>query len=105
MRAQVAPARHAVAATAADHVALAGDDLPGVEVVDVRADFYDFTDEFMADDHWDRDGLGRPLVPQVNMQVGTANRRLDHPDQNIVHSHFRLRNIFQPDSFSSFPLN
>ncbi len=55
--AQMPPAGEAVAAAAADDVALAADDVAGVKVVDVRADLDDLADELVADDHRHGDRL------------------------------------------------
>ena len=49
--AQVPAAGQAVAAPAADHVALAADDLADVKILDVRADLDDLAHELVADDH------------------------------------------------------
>ena len=49
VRAQVAPAGQAVAAAAADDVALAADDVARREVLDVRADLDDLADELVPD--------------------------------------------------------
>ena len=48
--AQVAPPGQAVAAPAADDVALAADEVAGMEVVHVAADLDDLADELVADD-------------------------------------------------------
>ena len=103
--AEVASARHAVAAAPADHVALAGNDLPGVEVVDVVAHLDDFADEFVADHHRHRYCLRRPLVPLVDMQVGAADRCFLYLDQNVVEAGFRLRDVFHPDALAGFALD
>ena len=71
--AQVPAAGQAIAAAAADDVSLAADDLAGVKILDVRADLDDFADELMADDHRHRDGLLRPGVPFVDVQIGAAD--------------------------------
>ena len=76
VRAQVPPAGHAVAAAAADDVALAARrSSPGVIVVDVLADLDDLADEFVADHHRHGNRLLRPLVPFVDVQVGAADAR------------------------------
>ena len=73
LRAEMPAAGKAVAAAAADHVAFAADDVAGEEVVDVGADRDDLADELVADRHRHRDGLLRPFVPVVDVDVGTAD--------------------------------
>ena len=73
VRAEMAAAGQAVAAASADDVAFAADDVAGLKIGDVGADLDDFADEFVADDHRHGDGLLRPLVPLVDVQVGAAD--------------------------------
>ena len=82
--AQVAAPRQAVAAVAADDVALGGNDFAGKKILDVGADFDDLADELMADDHWERNGFARPIVPFINMEIGAANAGFPNPNQDIV---------------------
>ena len=97
---QVAPARHAIAAAAAHHMAFSGDDLSGVEVIDVVADLDDFADEFVSDHHRHGDGPGSPVIPKVDMQIRAAERCPQNPDQDIVHANARFGNVFKPQAFA-----
>ena len=98
VRAQMAPAGQAIAAAAANHVAFAADNVAGIKVVDVGADRNDLADKFMADGHGNRDGLLRPLVPLVDMNVGAADAGIVDAHQHIVDADDRFGNIFQPQS-------
>ncbi len=63
VRTEVAAPGQAMTAAAADDVALAADDLAGVEVADVGADLDDLADELVAHDERRFDGRRRPGVP------------------------------------------
>ena len=96
--AQVAPTGEAVAAASADHVAFAADDVAGEEVVDVGADGDDFADEFVADGHGDGNGFLRPVVPVVDVDVGSADAGVEHADEDVVNAHRGFGDVFQPKS-------
>src|SRR5262249_59904296 len=96
--AQVAPARQAVPAMAADDVPLAGNDVAFVEVVHVRADLDDAADELMADDQGHGDGLARPRVPFPDVQIGPADAGAQDLDEDIVDADGRLGDILQPET-------
>jgi hypothetical protein len=78
--AQMPPPRQAISALPANDVAFAADDVARRKSADVRSDLNDFTDKFMADDEADRDGLPRPFVPLVDMEVRSADSRGLHAD-------------------------
>jgi len=71
-------AGEAVAATPAHHVALAADHLAGLEVGDVRSHRDDLSHKFMANGQPQRYSRAGPRIPLVNVQVGTADTRLQH---------------------------
>jgi hypothetical protein len=97
-RAKMAAAGKAVAAAPAGDVALAADDVAGVKVVHVGADFDNLADKLMPDHHWYRDGLLRPLVPVVDMDIGPADACVAHADQHVVDAVLRFGNILQPQT-------
>ena len=105
VRAQVPPAREAVAAAAADDVALAADEVAGVEVHDVAADLDDLADELVADDQRRMDGLRRPGVPRLDVQVRPADPRLVDADQDVVDPDRRLRDLAQDEPRSRLGLD
>jgi hypothetical protein len=100
--AKVAASGEAVAAATADDVALGADDLAGMEVVHVGADGDDLADELMPDDHRHRNGLLRPGVPFVDVQVGAADAGFADLDEDIIDADLRLRDILEPESALRF---
>jgi hypothetical protein len=100
----MAASGHAVAAAAADHVALAADDVAGEEVVDVGADLNDFTDELVADGHGHMDGFLCPIVPLVDVDICAADACVAHANQDIVDADDGLRNLFQPEALCGLTL-
>src|SRR5690242_8686628 len=67
-----------------------------MKVVDIRADRYNLSYKLMPDDERNRDGASRPLVPVINMLVGSADAGHQHADQDIVDAEFGSRNFFHP---------
>ena len=102
MCAQMTPASQTVAATAAGHVAFAADQFSGMKVVDVRADFHDFADELVADDHRHGDGGTGPGVPIVDMKIGAANASAINTYEHVIRPDIGFRHIFEPKSRLSF---
>src|ERR1035438_5046176 len=97
-RAQMAAARQAIAAAAADHVPFATDDIAGIEIRHVGADLGDLAHEFVPDHQAHRDGLARPIVPLIDVHVGAANARAMHADQDVVDADAGLLDVFQPEA-------
>ncbi|MCY1356045.1 hypothetical protein D9M69_424840 [compost metagenome] len=97
--AQMPAAGAAVAAFAADDMALARHPLADMVLGDGRADLGDLAHELMADDHRHRDGLLRPLVPVPDVHVGAADRRFLHLDQHVVRADLRHRHPLHPEAF------
>ena len=91
--AQVAPAGQAVAASAADDVALAAHEVARAEVGDVAPDLDDLADELVADDERRLDGPRRPRVPRLDVQVRAADAGLVHPDEDVVDADGRHRDV------------
>ena len=92
----MAATREAVAAEAANDVALAVDQIAGRKPDDVGADGFDGADEFVADDHGWLDGFFRPRVPVVNVNIGPADGSFFDLDEDVVdaglgHGDFRER--------------
>jgi len=97
VRAEVPAAGHTVAATPADDVPLAADEVPLPEVAHVRADGDDVPDELVADDHRHLDRALRPVIPRVNVEVGPTDSRLVDPDQHVVDTDLRFRDLLEPE--------
>jgi hypothetical protein len=96
LRAQVPSACKAVAAAPADHVALAADNVAGVEVVYVGANSGNLADEFMANYHGHRDGALGPFVPLEDMHVSSADAGVADAHQHVIDADGRFRNVLQP---------
>ena len=105
VRAEVAPPGHAVAAAAADDVALAADEVADGEVAHVRAERDDLADELVPDDHRHGDRLRRPVVPLVDVEVGAADARLVHPDQDVVDPDLGLGDVLEPEPLGRLGLD
>ena len=95
VRAEVAVAGQAVTAASADHVALAADDVAGMEVADVAADLHDLAHELVADHERRPDGPLGPGVPGGDVQVRAADAGLAHLDEDVVDAHGGLRHLGQ----------
>jgi hypothetical protein len=52
----------------------------------------------VTDSHRSLDGLLAPLVPLVDVQVGTADSSLLNLDEHIVHAYLRHGNLFHPNA-------
>src|SRR5579885_1471550 len=91
-------ARKAIATSPANHMAFAADPVTHMKVRDIGADFHDLTYKLMTDDERHGNGLLRPCVPLVDVQVCAANPRGQHANLYIIDSHLRLRNVLDPES-------
>src|SRR5690606_17947335 len=105
VRAQVLLAGAAVAAVAADQVALGGNPLADLVARHARAERGDAADELMADHQAGLDRALAPLVPQVDVQVGAADRRLLHPDQRLVGAGRGDGDFFHPHALGGVALD
>ena len=82
--AKVAAASETVAAETADDVALAVDQITGLEANDVGAHGFDSADEFVADNHRWLDRFFRPGIPVVNVHISAADRGFFDLDKDII---------------------
>src|SRR5205814_9630281 len=82
--AEVATTGETVAAPPANNVPFRADNFAGEKIRHVRPDVRHLAHEFMSDDHRHGNGLLRPGVPFVNVQVGAANTSAVHTDQHVV---------------------
>src|SRR5205823_14483386 len=96
--AQRAASGHAVAALAADDVALGTNQLADVDGLDALAQRGNLTDELMTDDQALLDGGLRPFVPCVDVQVGTADACTEDADQHLARAGLWLGDIFEPQA-------
>ena len=86
-RAKVTPAGAAVAADAADDVALAGDQLSHAVALHVGADLHNLAHILMTGGHPQPDGVLGPLVPVPDMYIRAADGSLMNFDFHIVGAH------------------
>ena len=105
MRAEVTPARHAVAAAPADQMPLAADEIAGMKVVDVTADLDNLADELVADHQRDRDGALRPGVPVVDVEIRAADTSAQDTDEQVVNADLRLWDILEPQAWPCLALD
>ncbi len=98
VRAKVTAAGEAVAASPANDVAFAADDLARKEVGDIGANGDNFAHELMANRHGHRNGAARPIVPVQDVDVGAADGGSIHADQNVVDADLRDGNFFEPEA-------
>src|ERR1017187_7759508 len=90
-----------IPAAPAHDVSLAADNLAREKIGNVGADLDNLADELMAYDHGHGNGALRPVVPVVNVDVGAADGRALHANQDVVDADARLGNIFQPEAWRS----
>ncbi len=93
------PPGQAVAAPSTNDMAFAADDVAGKEVADIRSHRNNFADKFVPNRHRNRDRLLRPIVPLINMDVGSADAGVSHTDQDIIDTaDFGFWYLFKPKS-------
>src|SRR5437773_7397726 len=96
-RAQVTPPGEAVAAPSAHHVALGADDIALMKIGDVGPCLHNLADELVPYDHRHGNGALRPLIPVIDVQIGSADTGAEHADQDIVDADGGLGNILEPE--------
>ena|SRR5579875_1765525 len=96
LRAEMPSACKAIAAMAANHVSFSADNVTWKEVGDVSADLHNLADELMANHKRHRNSLLRPIIPLINVEIGSANARASHSNEHIVDADSRSFHIFKP---------
>ena len=84
---------------AAGDVAFAGDALADLETLHLAADLRHHAHEFVAHGHGHGDGLLRPGVPVVDVDVGAADGGLLDLDEQVVGPDLGFGHVLQPDAF------
>ena len=79
-------------------MAFAADDVAGIEVVYVGADFDDLANEFVANGHGDGDGFLSPVVPLVDVDVSAADAGVADADEDVIDADFGFGNFFEPEA-------
>ena len=105
IRAEVPATGPAVAAAAADDMALAAHDVAGVEVGHVAADLDDLAHELVADDEGRDDRLRGPRIPRLDVEVGPADAGLADANQDVVDAWVRLRDVLELEAGSRCSLH
>src|SRR5580765_3230543 len=92
----MAPPREAIPTMSTGDVTFADDEVAFCESFDVIAYAINNTHKLVTDDdrHWNC--FLRPSVPVGDVHVGTADRRLQHPNQHVVVADFWNKNILEP---------
>src|SRR5215470_14807661 len=90
------PSGQTIAAMSTRDVSLAHDEIAACKSFHVVADSINHTRKLVTDGHWHGNGFLRPLIPVVDVHIGTANRRLQYPDQHVIAASFRNRQLLQP---------
>jgi hypothetical protein len=98
MSAEMTPPGKTIPAAPADDMSFAAHDFAGMEIDHVRANFDDFTDKFVPDHQRHGDNGASPIVPFVDVKIGSADAGEQDADQDIVNSNLRLRNVFEPET-------
>ena len=96
------PARQTIPAMSTDDVSLTHHHLTASKSEDVVADCIDDADELMTNHHWHRDCFLRPVIPIIDVNVGAADRRLQHADENVITASFRNGNLLKPEARFGF---
>ena len=94
--AQMAPARQAVAAAPAHHVAFTAHNFAGVKFFYLRPNRNNLSHKFMPHNHRHRNCLLRPRIPVEDVQIRATDARAQHLDQHFGIAASRHRYILQP---------
>ena len=70
-----------------------------LEATDFLTDADHFTYVFVADNHWNRNGFLRPLIPIIDVNISTADCRFLDSDKQIVMTQLWLIHFCHPDAF------
>src|SRR5262249_59120481 len=99
------PSGQTITAMSTGDVSLAYHEISGRKSFHVVTNNIDDTSKLVTDGHRHWNGFLRPVIPVVDVHVGTADRRLQDPDQHVIAANFWDRNVFQPQAWLSFGLH
>jgi hypothetical protein len=94
----VTTSSHTIPAATANQMTFAADYVADLKIIDVSPDFNDFAHKFVPQNGRNFYRLLRPIVPVPNMNVRSADSRLFDANQNVVDSHCRFWNVFDPQT-------
>ena len=86
-------------------VSLAHHEIAARKSFHVVTDSINDTGKLVTDGHRHWNGFLRPVIPVVDVHVGAADRRLQHPDQHVIAANFWNRNVLQPQTRLAFGLH
>ena len=101
---EMSPAGKTVSALPTDQMSFAGYNVTFLEIMDIFSDFSNHADKLVADVHGNRDCPAGPVIPVVDMEVGTADGGFKDFDEDICSSGPGNINLFQPESLFRFRL-
>ena len=78
---------------------------PGKKSLTFEPTSDDFADELVADGHGHRNGVLRPLVPIVDMDIGAADAGVADAYQHVVDSDFWFGDILKPKALLGLALD
>src|SRR4030095_6482299 len=94
-----------IAAVSTGDVSLTHHEVAARKSFHVVTDGVDNTGELVTYGHRHRNGFLRPVIPVINVHVGTTDRRFQHPNQHIVAANFRDWDVLQPQTWLAFGLH
>ena len=98
VRTKMPPASQTIAAVSTGDVSLAHHEIAAHKSFHVVTDSINDAGKLVTDGHRHWNGFLRPVVPVVDVHVGTADRRLQHPDQHVIAADLWNRNILEPET-------
>jgi hypothetical protein len=101
----MAPSSQTIATVATGNVSLAYYEIAVRKSFDVVTNSIDDPGKFMTDGnrHWY--SFLRPVIPVVDVHVGTADRRLHHADQHVTPANVWNRHVLQPQTWLALRLH
>src|SRR5262249_43461023 len=98
VRTEVAATGETIAAASAYDVALTAHDIVREEVGHIGANLDDLANKLVADRHKHKDGLLRPFVPLVDVNVDAADAVFEDANEHVVDADLGLLDILEPES-------
>ena len=95
---EMPPTGAAVAAVPARDVAFTGHAVAGLDAGHLAADLDDLAAVLVPDDHRHRNRPLSPRIPVEDVEVGAADRRPAHADEDVVVPDRPARDVFHPDA-------
>jgi hypothetical protein len=100
VRTEMAPARKTVPASAANDMPLAARQVAHLKIRDVRSDRDNLAHEFVPDDERNRNRGSGPQVPFIDMEIRSANTRIERANLHVIDAGLGLLHLFHPHAAS-----